>query len=466
MRRASRGRLATAALLAALAAGTAPAIGGDAATEPADGLGAAIERGLRPLVERGDFSGCAGIRKQRGAAVVRCVGFADAERRIPNTPDTRFLIGSVSKQFTAAAVLRLQEMGRLTTDDPLARFVPDFPRGDRITLRHLLSHTSGMPDLYGLPDFERRSLVATSTGDWVALFAAQPPLFEPGADFAYSNSGYVTLAHVIETVSGTSYGAFLSRELLRPLGLDGTGDSWPEIPAPAAVGYDPSGPRGRAPAPYRHPTDSTGAGTVYSTIDDLLVWGPALVTGGVLGESATTELLTRGSGGYGYGVGLFKRHGRWMAGHDGRLPGFIAALDVFLDDGTAIAFVSNVQSGAADELREALTALAVGAPVEPTTREPLAPVAVPAAELARLAGRYRFSPSLVVEVRLSGERLMARANNSAFTELAPLGGGRFFSRATYATAAFEGDGEGRIARMLWSVGASSFPGARIDDGSD
>ena len=143
-------------------------------------------------------------------------GFANLEWRVPNDPATKFRIGSITKQFTAAAILLLEERGKLTLDDPVRKFLPDAPAAwDKITLRGLLTHTSGIADIVTNPEFEKLQSLATTPEELVERFRRLPLDFAPGSQFSYSNSGYMLLSYLIEKISGSSYEAFLRENLLR-----------------------------------------------------------------------------------------------------------------------------------------------------------------------------------------------------------------------------------------------------------
>lgn len=431
----------------------------------------------RPLAERlaaylgawhrvGDFSGCAAIER-RGETATSCVGLADHDFGIANRPQTRFRIGSVTKMMTAAAILRLEEMGKLRVEDPLAGHLPGYPRGNEITIHKLLTHRAGMPELYALPEFATRRMFPARPGDWVEQLAGQPLQFEPGTRYAYSNAGYVVLAHLVELLSGRRYGEFLETELFAPLGMEGSGEDDPQRVVPQrATGYDPAGWRGVEPAPYAHPSQAVGAGSLLSTVGDLVRWARAMRAGDGLSPGSWRKLLTDHGDGYGYGVVRSRRLERPVAGHDGREPGFIAAFDLFPEDDAAVVFAANLQTGIGDALRRGLAALAFDErPEEPGAGRPEA-AAEPLEEtsLAAYAGRYGFGPAMVVTVTARGRRLFARANQSADSELLPVGPAEFFSRATYAGAGFEKSGDGPAEAMLWRQGGGEFRGERFPDG--
>jgi len=211
----------------------------------------------------------------RGDAVIfsKAYGSANLEWNVSNTLDTKFRIGSMSKQFTAAAILLLEERGKLKLDDTIKTYYPDAPAAwDKITLRHLLGHTSGIPNYTNTPDFGRMSSWHATPEELVKRVRDLPLEFEPGAQMRYSNTGYVLLGIVIEKASGTGYAAFLKQNIFDPLGMKDTGyDENSAILPRRAAGYSPS-PNGDANAMYVDMTTPFSAGALYSNAPDLLRW--------------------------------------------------------------------------------------------------------------------------------------------------------------------------------------------------
>ena len=218
-------------------------------------------------------------------------GFADLEKKIPVTLETKFRIGSVTKQFTAAAILRLAEDGKLALTDMLEKFLPGFPRGREITLHHLFTHTSGIRNYTKKPDFYGRVSRFIVPAELVAWFGGDPPDFPPGAGSRYSNSGYFLLGEIVERVSGKSLEAFLRQTFFEPLAMKDTGILVNATPLPGlAVGYSIT--RGEATlALHWDMSWAAGAGGLYSTVGDLFRWNEALFGGWVV-NAESFKLMT------------------------------------------------------------------------------------------------------------------------------------------------------------------------------
>ena len=245
---------------------------------------------LDDLTRSGQFMGSVLVADGPELLVDEGFGLADVAAGRPNTPTTQLRIGSLTKAFTAVSIMRLVDQGRLSVDDPLARYLPDYPGGEAITIDQLLTHTAGIPNYEERPDLEQVVGTPIALDDLIASFANQPLLFAPGQGYAYSSSGYVILSKVIEVVSGLAYADFLQTEVLQPAGMASSGYDFldPALPEPA-VGYQLR-PQGAQPAILTDSSWPTGAGALYSTVEDLYRWDRALA-GDVLLSAAAREAL-------------------------------------------------------------------------------------------------------------------------------------------------------------------------------
>jgi CubicO group peptidase (beta-lactamase class C family) len=170
------------------------------------------------------FMGTALVARDGHVLFSKGYGFANLEWNIANTPDTRFRLGSVTKQFTAASILLLEERGKLSVADPVRKYVPDAPAAwDKITIRNLLTHTSGIPNFTGFSDYQKLEPFPTTAAELVARFRDKPLDFQPGEKYSYSNSGFVLPGYITERITGTSYEKFVTENLFQPLGMKDTG---------------------------------------------------------------------------------------------------------------------------------------------------------------------------------------------------------------------------------------------------
>jgi CubicO group peptidase (beta-lactamase class C family) len=258
-------------------------------------------------------------------------GFADLEKKTPATIETKFRIGSVTKQFTAAAILRLAEDRKLGLDDKLDKFFPAFPRGNEITLHHLLTHTSGIRNVTKMPGFYQRVSRYIAPAKLVAWFGHEPPDFPPGTGSPYSNSGYFLLGQIVERVAGKSLEAFLRETFFEPLAMNNTGILVNAAPPPGlATGYSMA----RGKATLALPWDMSwtgGAGGLYSTVGDLFRWNEALFGGKVVNAESFKLMLAPvnlppESVNYGYGVAMVRLHQLASVSHGGSQDGWASYL--------------------------------------------------------------------------------------------------------------------------------------------
>ncbi len=292
-------------------------------------------------------------------------GLADRETKTPNTLDTQFRLGSMNKMFTAVATLQLTEKGKLALEDSILKHLPDYPNRElaaTVTVRHLLTHTGGTGDIFG-PEYEKNRLSLRTLADYVKLYGARPLQFEPGTRWEYSNYGFLLLGVVIERVSGQSYYDYVRQNIFRPAGMTST-DSLPEEDkvAQRATGYLKA-EGAWAPNTRTLPWRATSAGGGHSTVGDLLRFAQALVSHRILSaqwiEEATKEKVHSGKGyGYGYGFVTVSKGRVQFFGHGGGAPGMNGELRVYIESGTVIAVLSNLDppaaTGVADWLEQRL----------------------------------------------------------------------------------------------------------------
>ncbi|HEX8644545.1 MAG TPA: serine hydrolase domain-containing protein [Allosphingosinicella sp.] len=388
------------------------------AAYPADGPGAAV------IVTRGGRIVYAAGR-----------GLADLEARRPITPQTVFRLGSITKQFTAAVILQLVAEGRISLDDPVTRFFPDYPQpGGRATVRQLLNHTSGIQSYTGIPGWmtEANTNRPYSTAQMIALFRDLPSPSEPGQRWDYNNSGYVLLGAIVESVTGMPWHQAVAERIARPLGLGSisygvTGEAAPAM----ARGYT-DGEGGTARLANRiHMSVPHGAGGLVGTVEDLAIWARALHSGRVVSPALYQEMIRPtalpdgGSHPYGFGLGFDELRGRPTIGHGGGIFGFntdsfyIPSEDIFV----AVFANSDDPATAPGLVARRLAALALGEPF-PEFR----PVPADRAAVEPLLGIYRVGPEGGAERRFFTRegRYYTQREDGPELEIFPAGDDRFF----------------------------------------
>ena len=294
------------------------------------------------------FSGSVLIAKKDTILISKSYGLANYELNVPNAPDTKFRIGSITKQFTAFAIMQLQEKGLLNVQDRLSKYLPDFPNGQNITLHQLLTHTSGIYNISTMPDIIEKAKQAITLEKLVTLIKQQKPEFSPGDHYSYNNSGYILLTYIVEKVSGKSYGQYLNENIFKPLKMLNTGvDSPIPIIKNRAAGYSKEGDT-LVNAPYTDMAWTQGAGVLYSTVEDLYRWHRALQQGALLSKESLKTLMAAhvpmesSNEYYGYGFWHVKNTQLGsLIGHRGKTVGFHSAYYYYPEHELVIIILSN-----------------------------------------------------------------------------------------------------------------------------
>lgn len=308
----------------------------------------------------GRFSGAVLIAKDGKPVYEKAYGLADRAKKIPNTVDTKFRIGSMSKMFTATAIMQLVQTGKIDLDKPFGTYLTDYPNkatASTVTIRQLLTHTGGTGDIFG-PQFDKNRLKLRTLQDYIALYGSRPPAFKPGSKFEYSNYGFVLLGAVIEKVSGQSYYDYVREHIYQPAGMTATGSEPEDAAVPdRSVGYMAAPKGGVQPNTDTLPYRGTSAGGGYSTVGDLLRFANALENHTLLNAQytgmMTTGKVAMGPGiKYGFGFGDVTVNGVRCFGHNGGAPGMNGDLEICPGDGFVIAVLSNLDPPAASRVAQ------------------------------------------------------------------------------------------------------------------
>lgn len=316
----------------------------------------------------GQFNGAALVAENGKVILKKGFGSANMEWNIPNQTDTKFRLGSISKQFTAFLIVKLAEEGKLKLDVPITTYLPDYPKatGDKITIHHLLTHTSGIPNYTSLPNFFKdQSRNPYTPEEFVKTFSSLPLEFTPSEKFNYSNSGYFLLGYIIEKVSGKSYEQYLQETILDPLKMVNSGyDHGEVILKNRAAGYEKRGKKIRN-APYLDMSIPYAAGSLYSTVEDLYLWDQALYTNKLLSsksmESLFTPYIKAGKGSYGYGWFIEEADGATgkvkVIEHGGGINGFNTIIYRIPGDKNLIVLLNNTGGTVLNEISQSIRAI-------------------------------------------------------------------------------------------------------------
>ena len=398
----------------------------------------------------------------RGDQVIFSKGYGSAnlEWNIPNSPTTRFRLGSVTKQFTAACILLLEERGKLKTDDLVKKYMPDAPAAwDQITLFHLLTHTSGIPNFTSFPDYSSLEPFAATPQKLVSLFRDKPLDFQPGEKWSYSNSGYVLLGYLLEKVSGESYQKFIQDNIFTPLGMKDSGyDSNSAIILRRAAGYAP-GKDGPVNAGFIHMTIPFSAGALYSTTEDLLRWEEGLFGGKLLSAASLAKMTTPFKNDYAFGVGVRTVNGRKVMDHGGGIEGFNTFLAYFPDEKLTLVVLANLNGQAPQDIANRLAAVVHGEKVElPSERKE---ITVAPKILEQYVGTYQMAPKIEMKITLEGGQLVTQLSGQGKVPLFAESETKFFPKVVDAEIEFGRDEKGDVAWLVLHQNGRDMKAPRI-----
>jgi CubicO group peptidase (beta-lactamase class C family) len=435
-----------------------------------------LAEGLFSLI-KADSPGAAVLVARDGKVLFeKGYGLTDVERRTSITPDTKFRIGSISKQFTAAAILKLAEAGKLKVEDKLSQFIPDYPRGGEVTIHHLLTHTSGIHSYTSKPDFLKTVTTGVKPEEHIRSFKDDPYDFNPGEKWLYNNSGYFLLGYLVEKVSGQTYGEYLRRTFFEPLGMKDTGVHQ----AGAGLENEATGYMFEGGA-FKKALDwdmsrAGGAGALYSTVRDLHRWNEALFAGKVLKESslkaAFTPVRTAGEdasqpkeSGYGYGWGIQELRGLQEIGHGGGLHGFASHLLRLPGKNFTVAVLANclppppgVEPGA---LAHEIAEIYLGDQLAP--REiPKVDAAVAGKALEAIAGRYDYGGAILTVTR-EGDKVFAQLTGQPKFQIFPKSETEFFWKVVEAEVKFVKNEKGAVTKAVHRQGGQTIEAPRIEN---
>lgn len=362
----------------------------------AQALSVRLHQLVNSYVDTGWFMGSILVARDGKVLLNKGYGYANLEWKIPNSSTTRFQLASITKQFTAASILLLEDRGKLKTDDSVRKYIPSAPASwNEITIYNLLTHTSGIVD--DAVDYE------PGRPDRL-VFRDRPTNFKPGERWSYSNVGYIVLGCLLERISGQTYADFVQKNIFRRLAMNDSGlDSNVAIIPRRASGY---WPRLNGPENAERPNLALGfsAGSLYSTTQDLLRWEEGLFGGKVLTPASLQKMITPFKGDYACGLYVKRVNARLVIEHDGNNIGFNTHLAYYPEDKLAVIILGNLNNAVTRTITDSLAAVVHGsrsvvwAPKE---------ISLPLEVFARYAGTYNFS-KYNLEIRRGSTHLTAQ----------------------------------------------------------
>lgn len=430
-------------------------------------LVARMEEVVQSSVSDGQFMGSVLVDQHGKILLDKGYGYANLEWQIPNSPTTKFRLGSVTKQFTAAAILLLEDSGKLKITELVKKYMPEAPAAwDDITIFNLLTHTSGIPNYTRFPEFAAITTFTKTPEQQLELFRNKPLVFQPGTQYEYNNSGYMLLGYLIEKISGQSYQEFVVKNIFKPLGMNDSGyDSHAAIIPHRASGYEKK-PNGITHAEYLDMSLPYSAGSLYATTHDLLRWQEGLFGGKLLSSESLTKMITPFKNNYGFGVVIQSVDGSKSIMHAGGINGFNAILLYFPEDKLTIVSLSNMNAigYVAQDIAMKMVRLAHGHTVTlPYERKH---VTISPDILKKYLGTYQVKSEGIAYTKISydliiaidDDNLMAQSPTLPQTQLFLESESKFFGKIPDVQIEFFTNDQGKVSHLVLTQDGESLMG--------
>jgi len=411
-------------------------------------------------MQMNQFSGSILIAKKGQILVSKGYGYASYRFDIKNDPETKFRIGSLTKGFTAVAIMQLIENNKLNLDDKLMKFISDYPRGDEITIKHLLSMTSGIPNHTEFDDFDKeRRVFHYNILQTIETFKGKPLEFTPGERFKYSNSNYILLGFIIEHVSNMPYAEYIKQNIFEPLKMQKSGYETPEkIIINMAQGYRFKNNEIEN-AKFRNMSNAHASGALYSSIEDLYIWDRALYTDKLISKKSLETMFSPVNDNYAFGWGVVDVFNHKMIAHSGEIDGFTTNISRFVDDDICIIILSNFEHTPISRITKDLIAIIFDE--EYKKPDVVKTIKLPDDILQSYTGEYELKPGFVFTVTFNDGKLYCQPTGQPKLELLPVSENEFVLKEVEARISFLKDSNQQIDKLILNQGGKKIPALKI-----
>ena len=423
-------------------------------------IAASLDTLIDAYVHVSGYSGTVLVASKGAVILQKGYGYKDKATKAANDSNTIFQIGSITKQFTSAIILQLAEQQKLSLKDSLTKYIPDYPRGNEITIEELLTHESGVYNYTNDPILAQNGGGHPIPRDsMIARFKYKPLDFTPGQKFGYSNSGYFLLGYIIEKVTGQSYFQVVRERIFGPLHMDHSGFDFSHLQSPdKAVGY--SSPESADPASIVDSTIAFSAGSVYTTVGDLYRWDCGLRAGKIISQALQQQAYTPHLGQYGYGWMISEVDGKKVVEHGGAITGFISNIRRVPADETCIVVLENQQRGGdpgkmSRDINSELDGKAVKLPVAKVA------ITVDTALLRQYVGQYQLAPNFILTISVQEGSLYAQATGQGRTKLYAEKKDLFFPKEIDADIEFVRGATGDVEKLILHQNGRDVPAKRL-----
>lgn len=429
-------------------------------------LGQSKQEKLHQLIESwsvmNKFNGSILVAQKGQILLDKGYGYRNVAAGLQNESATIYQIGSATKQFTAAAILKLQEKKMLNVKDKLSKYYPAFPEGDKIMLENLLTHTSGIFNYTDDPAFmQSQVLMPISEQKMVEMLQAKPLGFAPGTGWAYSNSNYMLLGYIIQKVSKKPYEQVIRDMFFKPLNMRSSGFDYKGLKnANKATGYFVISKEMSKEAPTMDSTVSYAAGGIYSTTGDLYKWHQGLQSNRILSKASLDKASTPYKNKYGYGLSIDSIFGKKVVAHGGMTFGFTSNLVRVPQDDIFIAILNNFGDTDVNRITKDILAIIYDKPYKlPEGRKE---IQLSADALKKYTGTFELAPQFSIVFTVEGSQLFAQATGQPKMPLFAEKEDLFFLKVVDAQIEFKKDAQGNVNEMLLIQGGRSQPGKKVN----
>lgn len=383
-----------------------------------------VDELLEEPIRRNRYHGSLLVMQQDQIVMAKGYGYANPEHNLKNQIDTVFRIGSVTKQFTAMAIMILEERGELTLDDRVGSYFPDYKNAKNITIKQLLTHSSGITNYTELPFYLEIIRLPQEKKGLIERLHSFPLLFEPGETTSYSNSNYLLLTAIIEKTAQTSYEDFLKKEIFKKLKMNSTGiDNHLKLIPNRALGLSLNDQK-LVPADFIDVSVANGAGAMYSTVHDLSIWYKAIRDHKLISPETTEEMLTPFKHGFASGWFVANRNGGKRVSHSGGINGFEAQISFYPETDSLVVVLSNIEHSVTGDITKKLEEGLLKDQFEPF--EFLDEVPLNLEEAKRVLGTYILNADLQLKITLEEDKLYAQATNQSKVQVFQAGENSYF----------------------------------------
>jgi CubicO group peptidase (beta-lactamase class C family) len=432
--------------------------------QPATGIDVAAKADAQAAAyfQQDRFQGSVLVAKGGKILLSKGYGMANEEHEVPNKGNTKFRLGSITKQFTAVSILQLQEKGKLNVQDSITKYIPNSPEAWKpVTIHHLLSHTGGVPSYTSMAEYGKRMREDSSKPlEFIARFKDKPLDFAPGSKHAYSNSGYFLLGVIIEQVSGKSYEQYLRENIFDKVDMQDSGYDWDyKILKNRATGYDRDADGKHRNAPYLDMGQPYAAGSLYSTVEDLYRWDRALYTEKVLSKKSLEAAWTPVMNNYGYGWVMGKILGEHRTiSHGGGINGFSTMMIRLPDDDAFVAVFSNLETRDSGRLANEIAQIVLGQNVQPPVERKA--ISVAPEILEKYTGKYEIGP-MKFDIISGKTALVVAAEKQPTLRFEPESESKFFTKAIDAQFSFADVENGKAQKITLHQNGREMVGKRV-----